>query len=110
MTGGAHVCRMTVLPKAKKLKFAKKKVVTVRLVAAKHGVAPFKVTVKAPKGVVKSVKYTLDGKKLRSTRKAPLVAKIAKALKSGAHTVRVKVTPKHGKARTVTLRFKLGGC
>ena len=108
-TSGSHVCRMTVLPKPKKLKFGKK-LVTVRVTAAKLKVAPFKVTLKARKGVVKSVKYTLDGKKLRSTRKAPLVAKIAKALKSGTHTVRVKVTPKHGKARTVTLRFQLGGC
>jgi hypothetical protein len=84
---------------------------TLRLTAGLHGKSPFKLSLKAPKGKMKSVTYRLDGKVLRHPRKSPFGASISSAgLKPGAHTLRIKLSPRTGKARTVTMRLQLGGC
>ena len=55
--------------------------------------------------------YRLDGTVLRHPRKSPFSASIRSAgLKPGAHTLRIKLSPRTGKARTVTMRLQLGGC
>jgi concanavalin A-like lectin/glucanase superfamily protein len=65
----------------------------------------------APRRSVRSVVYRLDGKRLRSSKKAPYKAVIAlRGLRTGRHTLKATVTVRGGKARTLTLRLTLKGC
>jgi hypothetical protein len=106
----AQCGRLTALPKPKRVRMGKLSA-TLRLAAGANGRSPFKLSLKAPKGKMKSVTYRLDGKVLRHPRKSPFGASISSAgLKPGAHTLRIKLSPRMGKARTVTMRLQLGGC
>lgn len=106
----AQCGRLTALPKPKRVRMGTFNA-TLRLTAGLHGKSPFKLSLKAPKGKMKSVTYRLDGKVLRHPRKSPFGASIISAgLKPGAHTLRIKLSPRTGKARTVTMRLQLGGC
>jgi hypothetical protein len=106
----AQCGRLTALPKPKRVRMGKFGA-TLRLTAGLNGRSPFKLSLKAPKGKMKSVTYRLDGKLLRHPRKSPFGASISSAgLKPGAHTLRIKLSPRTGKARTVTMRLQLGGC
>jgi hypothetical protein len=106
----AQCGRLTALPKPKRVRMGKLSA-TLRLTAGANGRSPFKLSLKAPKGKMKSVTYRLDGKVLRHPRKSPFGASISSAgLKPGAHTLRIKLSPRMGKARTVTMRLQLGGC
>ena len=102
--------RLTVLPKPKRLRLGKVRA-TLSLTTRPGGRSPFKFALKAKKGTLRSVSYKLDGKRVRSSRKAPFRATIVTtSLKPGKHTVRVRITPRKGKSRTITLRLQLGGC
>ncbi|MCW3046035.1 MAG: LamG protein [Solirubrobacterales bacterium] len=106
----AQCGRLTALPKPKRVRMGKF-TATLRLTAGLNGKSPFKLSLKAPKGKMKSVTYRLDGTVLRHPRKSPFSASIRSAgLKPGAHTLRIKLSPRTGKARTVTMRLQLGGC
>jgi hypothetical protein len=106
----AQCGRLTALPKPKQVRMGKFRA-TLRLTAGVNGKSPFKLSLKAPKGKMKSVTYRLDGKVLRHPRKSPFTASIISAgLKPGGHTLRIKLSPRTGKARTVTMRLQLGGC
>jgi hypothetical protein len=106
----AQCGRLTALPKPKRVRMGKF-TATVRLTAGVNGKSPFKLSLKVAKGKMKSVTYRLDGKVLRHPRKSPFSASILSAgLKPGGHTLRIKLSPRTGKARTVTMRLQLGGC
>jgi hypothetical protein len=106
----AQCGRLTALPKPKRVRMGKFRV-TLSLKAGVNGKSPFKLSLKTPKGKMKSVTYRLDGKVLRHPRKSPFSASISSAgLKPGSHTLRIKLSPRTGKARTVTMRLQLGGC
>jgi trimeric autotransporter adhesin len=106
----AQCGRLTALPKPKRVRMGKFRV-TVSVKTGLNGKSPFKLSLKTPKGKMKSVTYRLDGKVLRHPRKSPFSASISSAgLKPGAHTLRIKLSPRTGKARTVTMRLQLGGC
>ena len=68
-----------------------------------------KAKVKPRKGMqLKSVRYKLDGKKLKRIKTLKFGAKLRPTkLTAGKHTVRVRVTPKVGKAKTFKLRLRL---
>jgi hypothetical protein len=106
----AQCGRLTALPKPKRVRMGKF-TATLRLTAGANGKSPFKLSLKVAKGKMKSVTYRLDGKVLRHPRKSPFSASIVSAgLKPGGHTLRIKLSPRTGKARTVTMRLQLGGC
>ena len=64
--------------------------------------APLAVSFKARKGVrLKSVRYTLDGRKLKRARLKPA------ALRAGTHKLAVRVTPRGGRAKSATLRLRV---
>jgi hypothetical protein len=68
--------------------------------------APIGAVTKAGKRMrLKSARYKLDGKRIKSTR---FRAKLRPAkLTPGAHTLTVHVTPRAGRAKTFTLRLRL---
>jgi hypothetical protein len=81
-----------------------------RLAATKNTcvAAPIKVTLKPRKGTaLKSVSYKLDGKRLKRVKRLKFGAKLRpEKLTAGTHTVRVRVTPRVGKAKTYKLRLR----
>ena len=61
---------------------------------------------KALRGVkLKSVRYTLDGKRIKRAKLA--VRLKPSALRSGTHTLAVRVTPKGGHAKRGKLRLRV---
>jgi hypothetical protein len=64
------------------------------------------VSFKALRGVkLKSVRYTLDGKRIK---RAKLAARLKPAaLRSGTHTLAVRVTPRGGHAKRGKLRLRV---
>ena len=57
---------------------------------------------------LKSVRYKLDGKRLKRVKKLKFGAKLRPAkLTAGKHIVKVRVTPKVGKAKTFKVRLRL---
>jgi hypothetical protein len=65
----------------------------------------------APKRSVRQVTYRLDGRRVRVSKKAPYKAILAlKGLRTGRHTLKAIVTPRTGKARTLTMRLDLKAC
>ena len=71
--------------------------------------APIAAKLKVRKGTaLKSVRYTLDGKRLKRVKKLKFGAKLRPAkLTAGNHVVKLRVTPKVGKAKTFKLRLRL---
>ena len=57
---------------------------------------------------LKSVRYKLDGKRLKRVKTLKFGAKLRPAkLTAGKHVLMVRVTPKVGKAKTFKLRLRL---
>ena len=62
-------------------------------------------------GIVRSVTFRLDGKRLRIDRKAPFNVTIRRAaLKPGRHLLKAVATPRRGKSRSLTLRLTVASC
>jgi hypothetical protein len=67
---------------------------------------PLRASFKARRGVlVRSVRYTLDGKRLKRVRQGARL-RVA-ALTAGTHTLSLRVTPRHGRAQRVKLRLRV---
>jgi hypothetical protein len=100
-------CRATLLPaKARVAKIAAVGRIRISLNALTG-----RLQVKAPRGKVRSVSFTLDGKRLKAGKRSPWKAVVrAIALKGGKHVIKARVTPRHGKSRVITLRFSVKGC
>ena len=96
LTPKACVARLAPV-KSKRLRLRRLGRVTVRLDSARRVV-----TVRARRGALRRVRWTLDGKPLSARRgttiRLPAVA-------TGRHVLRGRLTPRRGRARTVTLRF-----
>jgi hypothetical protein len=74
--------------------------------------APVRVTVDAarPAGL-RSVRYTLHGRALRSGRRAPYTLALApSALKPGRHVLVARLRPRTGRARTLKTTLRVAGC
>ena len=74
--------------------------------------APVRITVNAakPAGLC-SVRYTLDGRAVRSGRRAPYRLALApSALKPGRHALVARLRPRTGRARTLTTTLRIAGC
>jgi len=78
----------------------------VKSVAGACLTAPIAVSFKALRGVkLKSVRYTLDGKRIK---RAKLAARLKPAaLRAGTHTLAVRVTPRGGHAKRGKLRLRV---
>jgi hypothetical protein len=69
------------------------------------------VRLRAPRGQVRSVTVTLDGRRLRSARGGSLHAILSSArLGRGTHVLKAIVHPRHGKARTLLIRLTRTSC
>jgi hypothetical protein len=96
-------------PRARRLKAVPRVTLTVR--PATGGRAPLRVTVRAARGRLKSVTYTLDSRRLRRVRRAPFRLAISPTtLRPGRHLLRARVTPRRGRARTLTLGLRTARC
>ena len=57
---------------------------------------------------LKTVRYKLDGKRLKRIKKLKLGAKLRPAkLSAGKHTVKVRVIPRVGKPKTFKVRLRV---
>jgi hypothetical protein len=69
------------------------------------------VRLRAPRGEVRSVTFTLDGRRMRSARGGSLQAILSRAsLGPGTHVLKAIVHPRHGKARTLLIRLTSTSC
>jgi hypothetical protein len=84
---------------------------TLRLSLAKNACLTRSIaaSVKPRKGTrLRSVRYKLDGKRLKRVKRPRLGARLSPArLAAGTHTLVVRATPRAGKAKTVKLRLRL---
>jgi hypothetical protein len=64
----------------------------------------------APRGAVRAVRFTLDGRTLRAARDGRHVTVRRSALSSGTHVLRAIVTPRRGRVRTLSVRLTAGAC
>jgi hypothetical protein len=73
---------------------------------------PSVVTVKAPRRRLRKVRYLLDGRKVRDARRSPfrLALKPRQLSKRSKHVLMVQVTPRRGRKRTMSLRFRTLRC
>jgi hypothetical protein len=63
-------------------------------------------TVRAPRGTITSVTWTLDGSRVRRLERSPYRLTVPDAgLATGRHALTALIVPRHGKARFVTIRF-----
>ena len=62
-------------------------------------------SVRARRRTLKSVRWTMDRRRIGRRRSARGVRVPASRLTPGAHALRARITPRHGRARTVTLRI-----
>ena len=66
---------------------------------------------RSPRGVVRSVTFTLDGKRIKSTRGGSLKTTLKAAkLKEGKHLLRALIHPRKGKSRTLLIRITVRAC
>jgi Concanavalin A-like lectin/glucanases superfamily len=69
------------------------------------------VRLRAPRGEVRSVTVTLDGRRMRSARGGSLQTILRRAsLGRGTHVLKAIVHPRHGKARTLRVRLTSTSC
>jgi hypothetical protein len=69
------------------------------------------VTLKAPRGHIRSAIFSLDGNRLRTVRRPPFAVTLSPAgLKLGNHLLRATIRPPRGKARTLVLRLRAVDC
>jgi Concanavalin A-like lectin/glucanases superfamily len=69
------------------------------------------VRLRAPHGKVRSISFTLDGRRLSSARGGSLKALLQpKSLARGAHVLRATVHPRHGKVVTLTVHITSASC
>lgn len=65
-----------------------------------------KLRIKRGTSAVRRVRVSLDGRRIRETTKTTVTYRIsARRLKAGRHTLRISVTDRAGRTRTVTRRF-----
>jgi hypothetical protein len=71
--------------------------------------APLRVSFRKRRGTrVRSVRYRLDGKRLRRARRPAYAVRLGPAkLRPGRHVLTVRVKPRDGRARAIKLRLRL---
>jgi hypothetical protein len=63
-------------------------------------------TVRAPRGTISSVTWTLDGSRVKRLERSPYRLAVPDAgLATGRHALTAQIVPRRGKARFVTVRF-----
>jgi hypothetical protein len=106
-TAGAGCLR--VVAGRKRVKLRRYGVLRLKLVKNACLTAPVRAKVKPRKGMkLRSVRYTLDGKRLKRVRKVRFAARLRTArLTAGKHTLKLRVRPLTGKPKTFKVRLRL---
>jgi hypothetical protein len=104
---GSPVCRpLTADAASRKLKLGGASAITLRMTTATGALQ-----LRSPRGVVRSVTFTLDGKRIKSARGGSLKTTLKAAkLKAGKHLVRAVIHPRHGKTRRLLIRITVRAC
>jgi hypothetical protein len=69
------------------------------------------VQLRSPRGVVRSVTFTLDGRRIKSTRGGSMKTTLrATRLAAGRHLLRAVIHPRHGKSRRLLIRITVRAC
>jgi len=73
---------------------------------------PALVTVEAPSGSLRGVRYLLNGRRVRGLRRAPYTLSLRPRLLRDrtTHLIAVRLVPRRGRSRTVTLRLRSNPC
>jgi hypothetical protein len=73
---------------------------------------PAFVTVEAPKGSLRAVRYVLNGRRLRGSRRSPYTLVLRPRLLRGStsHVLTVRLVSRRGRSRTVTLPLRSTQC
>lgn len=98
LAGPPKACVARLRPvRAKRLRLGRRTRVTIRVNATTRVVS-----IKAPRRAVRRARWKLDGKALKAGRGTAIRLP---ALSPGRHTLRGRIAPRRGRARTVTVRF-----
>jgi hypothetical protein len=73
---------------------------------------PAFVTVEGPRGRLRAVRYLLNGAKVRGSRRSPFTLSLRPRLLRGraSHLLAVRLVPRRGRSRTVTLKLSSAPC
>jgi hypothetical protein len=73
---------------------------------------PAFVTVEAPKGSLRAVRYLLNGRRVKGSRRSPYTLSLRPRLlrDNTSHLLTVRLVPRRGRSRTVTLRLRSTQC
>jgi len=74
--------------------------------------SPAIVTVEGPTGSLRAVRYLLNGRRVRGLRRSPYTLSLRPHLlrDSTSHVLTVRLVPRRGRSRTVTLRLRSNPC
>jgi hypothetical protein len=105
-SGPAACTPLTADATSRKLKLGGASAITLTMTTATGALQ-----LRSPRGVVRSVTFTLDGKRIKSTRGGSLKTTLKAAkLKAGKHLVRALIHPRKGKSRTLLIRITVRAC
>lgn len=105
----ANSCVASATPQRRGLRLRGIGRVTLTVRLGTSGLSPLAMSLRSPRGTVRSVAYRLDAGRPMRARRAPF-SRSSGMLRPGVHRLRATVLPRHGKARVVTIRLTVKGC